>query len=107
MDELILILKCGMWELYRNEKGWHVEGYDKRNGKEYVFPFVRVELDRVPLSDTYLQYVIYGLPRRAVSKKAYTRFLAVMERFAMEQAAREEQTRRERLVTEYSANYTG
>lgn len=103
MDQLIS--KCGMWELYYDLKGWHVQGYDKRNGREYVFPFVRVELDRAPLSDSYLQYVIYGLPRRAVSKKAYARFLAIMQRYAIEQAARDEQARRERLAADYRNNF--
>lgn len=105
MDELTLIARAGMWGLYRNQKGWHVEGYDKRNGREYVFSFVRVELDRFLLSDTYLQYVIYGLPRRAVSKKAYARFMAIMQRYAIEQAARDEQARRERLAADYRGNY--
>lgn len=99
MDELNPVSRAGIWELYYDIKGWHVQGYDKRNGREYMFPFVRVELDRAPLSDTYLQYVIYGLPRRAVSKKAYSRFLTIMQRYEIEQA------RRERIPADYSANY--
>lgn len=74
-----LIKKVGIWELYKNEKGYHIEGHDKRNNMTYVYPHAHVIVNGVYFSETYgMEIIVSENGSKGLSKKARHAFLNIM-----------------------------
>ncbi len=95
------IATIGIWNLYADEKRqgvYHIEGFDKRCGKDFIYPFVRLEIERNIFNENHGEYVIYNMPRTAVSKKAYTTFIDVMLK-------QRKQQKEDQLKQDYAGNF--
>ncbi len=83
MGEQKLVKQVGIWKLYADEKRqgiYHIEGFDKRINGSIVIPFAYVTIDNARLSKTFGQSIIVAQQNVSqLSKKAYSRFLAIMK----------------------------